>query len=496
MNPKLQIHPTDSDGDTFDDLFDTGPPDPQQHPDYSQTRRRSRLRSVVSIPQTRQRLYRSSFTNEISPTPTAKTRRSQASSPPSARIRCHGQGRRSQLQPSPHRQLTPSPRLPAPGSSPWRTRASIDAATNAIPLALPASSPEPPTAGVVSHDVIGPSLPQPQPTPSAPSGFTKSLCTYILSFRHPFLYPSFSHSQPHGFCSSFFCNSHRSSRRASVSNSSGPTTGQPTRNFTLATAAPPVQPASSVYRPSPVSPALRQQILSGNYIDLAQLLKPSVIDTNQIREVQTNFGSVQLRHSPSQSKDLTPTEFAFAFSLYHDVICSAFPIRRAELDEYLSIVLDMALRFGGTGFYSYHVHFGNQAAGRIQQFNQGTYWGTLDSELYCRIFAAHTSLSVFNRLSPAAPPPPIIPWPVNIRPSVNVPMPKGVDRRGRPILYQGGRMVCNNFNYLGCALSNCRLLHVCSFCGGAHARSTCPHNPTTAADQLVQHLSTPVKHMD
>lgn len=53
----------------------------------------------------------------------------------------------------------------------------------------------------------------------------------------------------------------------------------------------------------------------------------------------------------------------------------------------------MALRFGGVGFYSYHVHFANQAAGRIQQFNQGTYWGALDSELYCRIFTAHTSLS-------------------------------------------------------------------------------------------------------
>uniref|UniRef100_UPI003AAC1141 uncharacterized protein n=1 Tax=Centroberyx gerrardi TaxID=166262 RepID=UPI003AAC1141 len=163
----------------------------------------------------------------------------------------------------------------------------------------------------------------------------------------------------------------------------------------------------------------------------------------------------------------------------------------------------MALRFGGTGFYSYHVHFANQAAGRIQQFNQGTYWGALDSELYCRIFAARTSLScelcgapshpatactvsappprscpsssrnapVFNRLSQAAPPPPIIPRPADIRPSVNVPVPKGVDKRGRPILYQGGRMVCNNFNHLGCTLSNCRLLHVCSFCGGAHARS-------------------------
>lgn len=54
-------------------------------------------------------------------------------------------------------------------------------------------------------------------------------------------------------------------------------------------------------------------------------------------------------------------------------------------------MLDVALRFGGTGFYNFHVHFTNQAAGRIQQFNQLTLRGGLDSEHYCRIFAARTS---------------------------------------------------------------------------------------------------------
>ncbi|KAK1895337.1 Dynamin-3 [Dissostichus eleginoides] len=54
--------------------------------------------------------------------------------------------------------------------------------------------------------------------------------------------------------------------------------------------------------------------------------------------------------------------------------------------------------------------------------------------------------SAFNRLSPAAPPPPIIPRPT-------------------PPFQRA-----------------CRLMDICSFCGGAHARSTCPHNPTTPAD--------------
>ncbi|KAK1897522.1 Post-translational flagellin modification protein B [Dissostichus eleginoides] len=101
-------------------------------------------------------------------------------------------------------------------------------------------------------------------------------------------------------------------------------------------------------------------------------------------------------------------------------------------DEYLA--LDMALRFGGSGFYFYDVHFASQAAGRIKQFNQGTYWGALGSELYYRIFASCASLSASYGRRQA--------WKANS--------------------YQGGSMVCNNFNDLGCSLSSCHLMHVLS----------------------------------
>lgn len=72
-------------------------------------------------------------------------------------------------------------------------------------------------------------------------------------------------------------------------------------------------------------------------------------------------------HPPFLS--LTQVEFAFAFSLYRDTLCSAFPDRSAEKDDYLSTILDLALRFGGTGFYAYHVLFASQAAGHLHQFN-------------------------------------------------------------------------------------------------------------------------------
>ncbi|KAK0136681.1 hypothetical protein N1851_027128 [Merluccius polli] len=167
----------------------------------------------------------------------------------------------------------------------------------------------------------------------------------------------------------------------------------PPPNYTLATASLPVRPTASS-RPSPVSSTLRQQILSGNYVDLAQLIHPSTCNPHIPRELQTSLGTFQLKQPlTTHSKELTAPEFTFAFSLFRDIICSAFPDRRSELDDYLSLTIDLALRFGGNGFYSYHILFASRAAERLQQFNQGTYWGTLDTELYCRIFAARSSLN-------------------------------------------------------------------------------------------------------
>ncbi|KAF0044753.1 hypothetical protein F2P81_003911 [Scophthalmus maximus] len=116
-----------------------------------------------------------------------------------------------------------------------------------------------------------------------------------------------------------------------------------------------------------------------------QLLRPQP-------ELQTIFGPIELKQTlPSLSKELTLVKFALSFYLYRDITCATFPDLRSELDNYLSRILDMALRFGGNGFYTYH--FTSQAARRIQQFNQGTFWGNLDPELYCQVFAAPTAIS-------------------------------------------------------------------------------------------------------
>lgn len=57
--------------------------------------------------------------------------------------------------------------------------------------------------------------------------------------------------------------------------------------------------------------------------------------------------------------------------------------------------------------------------------------------------------------------------------------------------FEGSRQPCNQFNAGKCIKSRCRYLHVCSFCGGAHARFVCPVYKS-ANKNSKNYLSTPV----
>ncbi|KAL7829134.1 hypothetical protein AOLI_G00300190 [Acnodon oligacanthus] len=66
------------------------------------------------------------------------------------------------------------------------------------------------------------------------------------------------------------------------------------------------------------------------------------------------------------SKVLTVPKFALTFSIYRNIICSAFPSRCWELDDYLSIILDLAVRFRESGFCDYHRLFSACACACLQ----------------------------------------------------------------------------------------------------------------------------------
>lgn len=152
---------------------------------------------------------------------------------------------------------------------------------------------------------------------------------------------------------------------------------------------------------------------------------------------------------PTRSKELTTVKFAFSFSL--------------------------ALRFGGNGFYTYHIFRASQAT--LLKLHSGehlirsciaSFLHPTPPELHlcsvpshpataCTLTTSMPHTTAPNKwkhchfLHPACCSPPHHPSPLTSQHSVKPlgPPLKGVDKRGRPVLYQGGRMACNNFNDLG-----------------------------------------------
>lgn len=90
---------------------------------------------------------------------------------------------------------------------------------------------------------------------------------------------------------------------------------------------------------------------------------------------------------PSLSRKLSATEFALAFGMFRDVLCSATLSRREERDLYLHAMTDLAYKYGGFAFYDYHRSFLAKAAARLAQFKISSDWSLTDTELFCRHFA-------------------------------------------------------------------------------------------------------------
>ncbi len=205
---------------------------------------------------------------------------------------------------------------------------------------------------------------------------------------------------------------------------------------------------------------IRSQILAGADIDLSSLLSLlPVAETNW--QIDCGNFSVTLKNpAPSSSCILSFSEFTIAFSRYTDVICSVFPHRRRKLNDYLAIVAELALSYGGGNFYTYHKFFSAKCTVRVAQWNQCPYWGALDPDLHNRVFLgcrnitcalcrslAHTTTSC-PQVNPAVPA-----CPDMAQPKSTSYVPRSVtahadpDSKGssRPPFSVAGQ-VCHNFN--------------------------------------------------
>ncbi len=144
--------------------------------------------------------------------------------------------------------------------------------------------------------------------------------------------------------------------------------------YTLSTTSALPMPSNAVAMdPPPVSMHLRSQILAGADIDLASLL-PSISISEPLRSFDCGPITINLKNSNSKSNCiLSLAEFCIAFGRYTEIICSAFPSRRKELNYFLSIIAELAHTYGGSHFYTYYKLFSAKCTARVTQWNQCPY---------------------------------------------------------------------------------------------------------------------------
>ena len=227
---------------------------------------------------------------------------------------------------------------------------------------------------------------------------------------------------------------------------------------------------------------IRKDILDGKDVNLASLL----IATHDLADNKSYAcGDVSViikARDHRLNRKLSIPEFVLAFSLFRDVVCSANPLRREELDHYLYAVVELGHKFGGSAFYDYHRSFSAKAAALWAQHQVVAVWSRVDTELFCRHFAglrspvcatcqssSHTAYWCPNSEASALPGTSRA-FPGSLPAPAQAPT---VDKLGRPIQYLGKSPICNNFNHGVCNYGQCRLLHICSGCFRAHPKSTC-----------------------
>ncbi|XP_058871511.1 uncharacterized protein LOC117398398 isoform X2 [Acipenser ruthenus] len=245
-----------------------------------------------------------------------------------------------------------------------------------------------------------------------------------------------------------------------------------------------------------ISPKIRKQIIEGKDVNLvsiriasSEFLDHRVVDCEDV--------SITLKScDPRLQKGLSVGEFVLAFSIYRDILCSVYPHRLQELNQYLFLVVELSVRYGGTLFYQYHHAFSAKAAATLSADNRIVDWSHSDPDLFTRIFSgiranacsACASTAHSSHLCPKVAASPLQPIPrplpslpssrplalASIHASARPTRSQAQDIYGRPIKFSGGKQICNNFNFSTCFNRLCKNLHVCSFCNDAHSRSICP----------------------
>lgn len=113
----------------------------------------------------------------------------------------------------------------------------------------------------------------------------------------------------------------------------------------------PVPPNAVASEPPPVARNIRAQILPVADVDLSFLLSLISVSISN-RQINCEDISVTLKIlNPHSLNILSLSEFSIAFSHFTEIICSVFPHRRREMNDYLALIAELALSYPQSALY-------------------------------------------------------------------------------------------------------------------------------------------------
>ena len=116
-----------------------------------------------------------------------------------------------------------------------------------------------------------------------------------------------------------------------------------------------------------VTESVKNNILSGKYVNLACLLIPDYEAPNISFENMNGLEFLKKdRRDHRLDRALTITQFFKALGMYKRVMCEAYPMRRTELDLYMADIGSIYEHYGDI-FYQYHVQFSKRAAAYMEK---------------------------------------------------------------------------------------------------------------------------------
>ena len=135
-------------------------------------------------------------------------------------------------------------------------------------------------------------------------------------------------------------------------------------------------------------PKLVQEIIAGEFFDLAKLMNKNLLKLQHmnIGILDSNFeltvdpeNKLLIAKPPRRLSITTLDEWTNAFGTYISVIISHFPNRGIELIDYMGIIREAAADFPSLGFLIYDYQFRMKAAA-----DKSIYWGAIYSQLWLR----------------------------------------------------------------------------------------------------------------